>query len=73
MMVKKNEHGIASYEGYIVDLISELARILKFKYEFYLSPDGKYGALTSNGTWNGMVGEILNRVCTLGFTTPRCI
>ena len=71
MMVKKNEDGAILYEGYSVDLMNELVRILKFKYEFYLSPDGKYGALTDNGTWDGMMREIVNRVCRLilNFTT----
>ena len=62
IIVKKNEDGTVSYEGYCVDLIEELARILKFKYEFYQSPDGKYGGITENGTWDGMIREVLNRV-----------
>ena len=61
-MVKKNKDDVVSFEGYSVDLMDELARILKFKYEFYQSPDGKYGAITENGTWDGMIREILNGV-----------
>ena len=61
-MTKKNKNGTLQYEGYCVDLINEVAKILKFKYEFYSSPDGKYGARMENGTWDGMVREILEGV-----------
>ena len=63
MMAKKNKDGTFLFEGYCVDLINELAKILKFKYEFYPSPDGKYGARMENGAWDGMVREILDGVC----------
>ena len=39
--------------------------MLHFSYEIYLSPDGQYGAITENGTWNGMLGELVNKVGTL--------
>ena len=63
MMAKKNKDGTFQFEGYYVDLINELAKILKFKYKFYPSPDGKYGARMEDGTWDGMVREILDGVC----------
>ena len=62
MMTKKLEDGNISYQGYCIDLLNELARHLKFTYEIYVSPDGKYGSETENGTWNGMIGELLNEV-----------
>ncbi|XP_068737794.1 glutamate receptor 2-like isoform X1 [Montipora capricornis] len=52
------EDGTVYYTGYCIDLLNELARTLHFTYEIYVVPDGKYGALTENGTWNGMVGEL---------------
>ena len=61
-MSKKLEDGSISYKGYCIDLLNELARNLKFTYEIYVSPDGKYGAETENGTWNGMIGELVNEV-----------
>jgi len=61
-MKEENEDGSYSYEGYCIDLLNELARNLKFTYEIYVSPDGMYGAQTENGTWNGMIGEIVNEV-----------
>ena len=67
MVSKKLKDGSVSYEGYCIDLLNELARNLKFTYEIYLTPDGMYGAETENGTWNGMIGELLNEVCLLYF------
>lgn len=50
------------YKGYCIDLLNELARRLKFNFDIYLTPDGKYGAIRKNGSWNGMIGELLNEV-----------
>lgn len=61
-MSKKTEGGRISYSGFCIDLLDELAKILKFTSEIYVSPDGKYGFETENGNWNGMIGELLNEV-----------
>ena len=48
------------YEGICVDLIEELSKALQFNYTIRLTPDnapGKYDE--QNGTWNGMIGELL--------------
>lgn len=47
------------YEGYAIDLIAELAKLLHFKYEFRLVKDGAYGRPDKNGSWNGMMGELI--------------
>lgn len=61
--IMKNEDGtIPHYKGYCIDLLDELAKNLKFTYEIYLSPDGMYGAELENGTWNGMIGELVGKV-----------
>ena len=39
--------------------------MLHFTYEIYPSPDGQYGGITENGTWDGMMGELVNKVSTL--------
>ncbi|XP_028266641.1 probable glutamate receptor [Parambassis ranga] len=46
-------------EGYCIDLISELAKKVGFKYKLQLVKDNRYGALDSSGNWNGMMGEIV--------------
>ena len=62
MMHDEQEGGIMKYKGYCIDLMNELQKLLHFSYEIYEVPDGKYGGLTDNGTWNGMVGELVRGV-----------
>ena len=61
-MAEKLEDGSTSYTGYCIDLLNELKRNLKFTYDIYSAPDGNYGIETENGTWNGMIGELLSEV-----------
>uniref|UniRef100_A0A3Q2FM33 Glutamate receptor, ionotropic, kainate 4 n=1 Tax=Cyprinodon variegatus TaxID=28743 RepID=A0A3Q2FM33_CYPVA len=53
------------YEGFCVDMLKELADILKFKYRIRLVGDGVYGVPGANGTWTGMVGELISRKADL--------
>lgn len=55
--------GNHQYEGFCVDMLRELSDILKFTYRIKLVDDGLYGAPEPNGSWTGMVGELINRVC----------
>lgn len=49
-------------EGYCIDLLQKLSETLHFKYEVAVVKDGKYGALSPNGNWTGMIGEIVRKV-----------
>lgn len=57
--------GNDQYEGFCVDMLRELADILKFSFKIKLVDDGLYGAPEPNGSWTGMVGELINRVRAL--------
>uniref|UniRef100_A0A8C1TWW4 Glutamate receptor n=1 Tax=Cyprinus carpio TaxID=7962 RepID=A0A8C1TWW4_CYPCA len=57
--------GNERYEGFCVDMLKELAEILKFKYRIRLVGDGVYGVSGTNGTWTGMVGELISRKADL--------
>lgn len=37
--------GNDQFEGYAIDLIHEISKILGFNYTFRLVPDGRYGSL----------------------------
>ena len=69
LMMKKKNDATVTYEGYCIDLLKELAKKLHFTYDIYPSPDGLYGAETENGTWNGMIKELINKVCELLYRT----
>lgn len=58
----ENRTGNDRFYGYAIDLIAALASLYKFNYTFYISPDRKYGSRQPDGKWNGMVGELIQRV-----------
>lgn len=48
------------YEGFVIDIIHELSKLLGFNYTFHVqldSDNGKYDNKT--GQWTGMIGKIL--------------
>ncbi|KAH3833474.1 hypothetical protein DPMN_106784 [Dreissena polymorpha] len=54
--------GNDQYEGFAVDLIKEVADMLNFQYDIYLVHDGKFGSKKVDGSWNGMIGELISGV-----------
>jgi len=50
------------YEGYCADLAKMIADAIGFSYRIVPVRDKKYGAVEPNGTWNGMVGELIRHV-----------
>ncbi|KAM8792423.1 LOW QUALITY PROTEIN: glutamate receptor ionotropic, kainate 5-like, partial [Eudromia elegans] len=57
--------GAERYEGFCVDMLRELAGLLHFRFRLKLVEDGLYGAPEPNGSWTGMVGELINRKADL--------
>ncbi|XP_071847294.1 glutamate receptor 2-like isoform X2 [Apostichopus japonicus] len=58
-------NGTDSYEGFCVDLLNEIKKVLAnksitFNYTFHVVGDGNYGNPTRHGKWDGMIGEILD-------------
>ncbi|XP_052126881.1 glutamate receptor ionotropic, kainate 2 isoform X1 [Frankliniella occidentalis] len=54
--------GNAQFEGYGIDLIHEISKILGFNYTFKLVPDGRYGSLNrETKEWDGMMRELLDQ------------
>ncbi|XP_053724493.1 probable glutamate receptor isoform X1 [Synchiropus splendidus] len=49
----------AQMEGFCMDLLSEIAKMLGFKYKVHLVKDGSYGRQDESGHWNGMIGEVM--------------
>ena len=64
-MIKDNIEQLSGndrYEGYNIDLIDAIAKELKFNYTIQIVADSQYGKKLDNGTWNGMIGELLSQV-----------
>ena len=67
-------HGNERFEGYCADLTKKVAEIVKIDYMIVPVKDAKYGSPDENGTWNGMVGELVrkvNRVRRVIYTEKR--
>ena len=62
MYVKENGTYIKVYQGFIVDLVYKLSRMLKFQYDLIPEPEGKYGHRNSHGLWDGMIGLLQRKV-----------
>uniref|UniRef100_A0A914C856 Uncharacterized protein n=1 Tax=Acrobeloides nanus TaxID=290746 RepID=A0A914C856_9BILA len=64
VMLKKNHFELDSnnqFEGFCIDLLEELSKDLGVTYTIHVVRDNKYGNdIHGNGTWDGMIGEILN-------------
>ncbi|XP_028296711.1 glutamate receptor ionotropic, kainate 5-like isoform X2 [Gouania willdenowi] len=56
---------VDQYEGFCVDLLTELSHILSFSFTIKLVDDKLYGAPEKNGSWTGMVGELMDRKADL--------
>ncbi|XP_077167964.1 putative glutamate receptor [Paroedura picta] len=52
-------------EGYCIDLLEKLSEMLHFRYKVGVVKDGKYGTLSPNGSWTGMIGEIVRKEADL--------
>lgn len=59
------------FEGFCADVASQIADIVDFDYKIVPVKDGKYGGINEDGTWNGMVGELIRGVSwTLAIPVP---
>ena len=65
-MYKENKEALSGndqFEGYNVDLVEHISKILNFDYEIRIVADGNYGSTDKDtGQWNGMIGELLTQV-----------
>lgn len=43
-------------------MMAEIAKILNISYEIREVPDGSTGRPLKNGSWTGMIGELMNGV-----------
>ena len=56
-------HDKRYYVGYLADLLQLLSELLHFDYVINSSPDGSYGFQKSDGSWDGVIGELVRGVC----------
>ncbi|CAB3259428.1 unnamed protein product [Arctia plantaginis] len=54
-----NEDGQPLYEGYCIDLMQRLSETMLFDYEIVSPKSGDFGKKLPNGTWDGVVGDLM--------------
>ncbi|XP_055372265.1 ionotropic receptor 25a [Condylostylus longicornis] len=64
--IMKDKNSPKGYKGYCIDLIDEIAKIVKFDYEIYEVEDGKFGNMDENGDWNGIVRKLIDKQADIG-------
>ncbi|XP_060542936.1 glutamate receptor ionotropic, delta-2 isoform X3 [Pantherophis guttatus] len=69
VMVSENVLGKPKkYQGFSIDVLESLSTYLGFTYEIYVAPDQKYGLPLENGTWNGLIGELVLKRADIGIS-----
>lgn len=49
------------FDGYCIELLHDIQKILNFEYEIYEVEDGRYGVMNDNYEWNGMIRELVDK------------
>lgn len=58
--------GNQKYKGFCIDLLDKIAALCNFTYKIKLVDDGYHGTYI-NGRWNGIIGELIDKVSTISF------
>ena len=61
------------FEGYCADLAEKVAEVIGIDYLIRPAKDGLYGARDENGTWNGMIGELVRNVSVKKSFIRACV
>lgn len=51
----------SNFKGFIPELMDKIAKKENIAYELSVVADNKYGMKGSDGNWNGLIGEVMNR------------
>lgn len=49
-------------KGLCIDLLNKLSEKMGFHYTIRLVADGQYGGQLEDGSWTGLVGDLIQRV-----------
>ncbi|XP_042237047.1 glutamate receptor ionotropic, delta-2-like [Homarus americanus] len=57
----KDHHGRLTITGPLANLMDAVAHSLNFTYKIVTPPDGTYGTQSANGSWSGMMGQVVRK------------
>ena len=56
------EDGEEVFQGFCIDMMDKLSELMGFSYRISLVEDGKFGGQAEDGTWMGLVGDLVAHV-----------
>ena len=56
--------GNDQFKGFCIEMLEKIAKLTNFTYTIKLVDDGFHGAYV-NGKWNGMLGELIDKVAQI--------
>lgn len=63
----RNRTGNDRFEGFCMELMETLAANIGFRYSVHLVKDNSYGSRQPDGTFDGMIKELINMVRSIAF------
>ena len=72
-VLKSDDGEIYLRDGMFGEIFMELSRLLNFTFTCQNPPDGQYGAIRADGTWNGMVGELALGKADIGISCKSIV
>lgn len=63
----KDENSPKGFRGYCIDLMDEIARMSNFDYVVYEVEDKIFGGMNDDGTWTGVLSELVYRRADMSF------
>ncbi|KAI9555226.1 hypothetical protein GHT06_017741 [Daphnia sinensis] len=67
VILERDSYGsVVAYKGYCYEIINALQEAYNFTYEVVFPGDKSYGKIMPNGTWDGMIGLILEQNADIG-------
>ena len=57
------------FKGFCIDILNEIANKMNFRYTIYKVPDNQYGSQNENGSWDGMIRELMDKASFPEFLT----
>lgn len=64
--IMRDESSEKGFKGYCIDLLDEIAKLVKFEYTIQEVEDKKFGNMDENGEWNGIVRKLIDKQADIG-------
>ncbi|XP_046633088.1 glutamate receptor ionotropic, kainate 3-like isoform X3 [Daphnia pulicaria] len=66
VIFERSNGTVTGFKGYCYEILHALQKIYNFTYEVEEPSDNTYGTITANGSWNGMIGMIIEHIVDIG-------